>query len=64
MSVITSMDYLFLFVYAVPFALYPRDAVLASVLGMTLCPFVCVCLSVTSRCSIEIGGRNELDSDV
>jgi len=31
---------------------YPRDAILARVLAMTLCP----CLSVTSRCSIEMHG--------
>jgi len=33
---------------------YPRDAMLAGVLAMALCLSVCVCLSVTSRCSIEM----------
>ena len=37
---------------------YPRDAVLARVLAMAPCP----CLSVTSRCSIEVVGRIELVS--
>jgi len=39
---------------------YPRDAVLARVLAMAPCPRVC--LSVTSRCSIEVVGRIELVS--
>jgi len=33
---------------------YPRDAMLARVLAMAMC------LSVTSRCSIEVVGRIEL----
>ena len=33
---------------------YPRDAMLAVVLAMVLC------LSVTSRCSVEVVGRIEL----
>jgi len=39
---------------------YPRDAMLARVLAMALCPSVSVCLSVTSRGSIEMGERIEL----
>jgi len=31
---------------------YPRDAVLARVLAMALCPSVIPCLSITSRSSI------------
>ena len=38
------------------FNFYPRDAMLARVLAMTLCPSV----SVTSRCSIEMDGQIEL----
>jgi len=37
---------------------YPRDAMLARVLAMAPCP--CLCLSVTSRCSIETDRRNNL----
>ena len=39
---------------------YPRDAMLARVLAMTLCPSVrpSVCLSVTSRCSVEMDGSS------
>ena len=33
--------------------IFPRDAMLARVLAMALCPPVCVCVSVTSRCSIK-----------
>jgi len=40
---------------SVPF--YPRDAMLARVLASP----VSVCLSVTSRCSIEVVERIELD---
>jgi len=43
-----------------PQGFYPRDAMLTRVLAGTLCPSVCVCLAVTSRCSIEICGRIEL----
>ena len=43
-----------------PQGFYPRDAMLTRVLAGTLCPSVCVCLAVTSRCSIEICGRLEL----
>ena len=41
---------------------YPRDAMLARVLAMTLCLSVSlfVCLSVTNRCSIEMVGEIEL----
>ena len=41
---------------------YSRDAMLARVLAMTLCPSVSVSvrLSVTSRCSIEMDGQIEL----
>jgi len=45
---------------------YPRDAMLAQVglLAMALCPSVClsvcVCPSVTNRCSIEMAVRIEL----
>ena len=39
---------------------YPRDATPARVLAMTPCPSVCVCLSVTSWCSVEMRGRIEL----
>jgi len=39
---------------------YPRDALLARVLAMALCPSVCLCLSVTRRCSIETDERIEL----
>jgi len=35
---------------------YPRDAMLARVLAM----FLCLCLSVTSRCSVEVIGRIKL----
>ena len=37
---------------------HPRDAMLARVLAMALCPSVC--LSVTSRCSVEVVGRIEM----
>ena len=37
-------------------AFYPRDVMLARVLVMVLC----LCQSVTSRCSIEVVGRIEL----
>ena len=42
---------------------YPRDAVLARILAMTLCLSVCLCLSVsvTSRCSIVMVEQIELD---
>jgi len=42
------------------FNFYRRDAMLTWVLAMTLCSYVCVCLSVTSRCSIEMDRRIEL----
>ena len=45
-------------VKAVSFRFYPRDAMLARALAIWPC--VCVCLSVTSRCSIEMDGRIEL----
>jgi len=50
------------FVVAIVITFYPRDAMLAQVLAMTLClsVSVSVCLSVTSRCSIEVVGRIEL----
>ena len=39
---------------------YPRDATLARILAMARCQYVCLRLSVTSRCSIETAGRIEL----
>ena len=39
---------------------YPRDAMLARVLDIALCPCLCLCPSVTSRCSIETDGRSNL----
>jgi len=39
---------------------YPRDAMLARVLAMALCPSVCRRLSVTSRCSIKRDERINL----
>ena len=39
---------------------FPRDAMLARVLAMGLCMRLSVCLSVTSRCSIERGERINL----
>ena len=45
---------------------FPRDAMLARVLAIALCPSVslCVCLSVTSRCSVKVVGRIELVFDM
>ena len=40
------------------FIFYPRDAMLAPVLAMALC--LSVCMSVTSRCSVEVVGWIEL----
>ena len=40
--------------------LLPRDAMLARVLAVAMCPSVCPCLSVTSRSSIETPERIEL----
>ena len=37
---------------------------LAQVLAMTLCPSVCVCLSVTSRCYVKRDERINLVSDI
>ena len=39
---------------------YPRDAMLARVLDIALCPCLCLCPSVTSRCSIETDRRSNL----
>jgi len=39
-----------------PVFFHPRDAMVAQVPAMALC----LCLSVTSRCSIEMGGQIEL----
>jgi len=36
---------------------YPRDAILARVLAMAMCPCLSVCLSVTSQCSIKKDGQ-------
>jgi len=39
---------------------YRRDAMLTRVLAITLCPCLSVCLSVTSRYSVEMDERVEL----
>ena len=41
---------------------YLRDDMLARILAMAMCPSVCVCLSITSRRSIEMDERSNLFS--